>query len=92
MIARLFLATVFALGLFGVIGKVFKDRDMSMRDGFLVFVLLGGSAALEFTTVDRYNASVNTLAMIMTFSGFAILAKNIGQKFKARTSELRKRR
>ncbi|MDP9105320.1 MAG: hypothetical protein M3N49_05235 [Candidatus Eremiobacteraeota bacterium] len=87
-----YLGVVAALLIFGVSWKVFKDRDLSARDGFVMFALFAGSLGLEIATVGKFDGGLNALAMILTAGGWGIFARNLAHKFKSRTEMLRQQR
>lgn len=92
MMRYAYLSVLAVLLIFGVAWKVFKDRDLSARDGLVMFALFAGSLGLELATVRKFDATLNSLAMILTAGGWGIFARNLAHKFKSRTEMLKQQR
>jgi hypothetical protein len=76
-----------ALMLFGIILKVFKDHDMTLRDGATLAVLLGIVLYCQLASASRFNGSLALVSMICTICIVLILGNNIVAKINKRLLE-----
>ena len=71
----------------GVALKVFKDRDMSRRDGLTLAALIIVVLYFQVAVSAHYNESLNRISMVCTLVIALLIGTNLAQKMKKRLSE-----
>jgi hypothetical protein len=76
-----------ALMLFGIVLKVFKDRDMTLRGGATLAALLAIVLYCQLASASRFNGSLALVSMICTICILLIIGNNILPKINKRLLE-----